>query len=85
MCILSIFRKAPDDNLIRVQREVGLCGWHQRVESPGEGRARRALNVQDSEVTVHSGKRKSSLSSQNGKRNSTYTAFQKGMLSFVLI
>lgn len=45
---------------------------------------RRALNVQDSDLAVHSRKRKSSLSSQNGKRNTTYTAFHKGILSFVL-
>lgn len=37
VCILSVYQKAPDDKLIRVQREVGLCGWHRHVKSPGEG------------------------------------------------
>lgn len=84
VCIFSIYQKAPDDILIRVQREVGLCGWHQPVESPGEGRRRRALNVQDSDVTVHSRKRKSSWSSRNGKGNTADIAFRKGVLAFVL-
>ena len=48
MSILSIYQKAPDDNLIRVQRDTGLCVWHQPVGSPGKGRTRRALDVQDS-------------------------------------
>ena len=59
MCILNIYQKAPDDNLIRVQRDAGLCVWHQPMDSPGKGRTRRALDVQDSrrydkrEKTVH--------------------------------
>ena len=48
MCILNIYQKAPDDNLIRVQRDAGLCVWHQPMDSPGKGRTRRALDVQDS-------------------------------------
>lgn len=31
-----------------VQRDAGLCVWHRPVDSPGKGRTRRALAVQDS-------------------------------------
>lgn len=50
--ILSIYQKAPDDNIIPVQREAGLCVWHQPAEGPEEGRTRGALNVRDSGIAV---------------------------------
>lgn len=44
VCSSSIDQKAPDDNLLRGQREAGLCVWHQPVESPGEGRPGEPLS-----------------------------------------
>lgn len=35
--ILSMYQKAPDDNLIRGQREVRRCVWHRTVDGPGRG------------------------------------------------
>lgn len=52
VCILNIYQKAPGNNLIRVQREMG-CMWHQPVASPGEGRQRRALDVHDSDIDMY--------------------------------
>lgn len=43
VCALSIYQKAPDDNLFRGQRKTGFCVRHQPVESPGEGRMREPL------------------------------------------
>lgn len=69
--ILSIYQKAPDDNLIRLQREGALCVAPSCGKSR-RGRTRWALDVRDSDVPVDSRKRKSRACSQNGKRNTTW-------------
>lgn len=51
-CTLSVYQKAPDDKLIRVQGEAGLRVWHQPVGRPGQGRMGQPL-VSDSDVATH--------------------------------
>lgn len=57
VCASSVYQKAPDDKLLRVQGEAGLRVWHQPAGSPGQGRTGQPL-VSDSDVTTHSRRHK---------------------------
>jgi hypothetical protein len=52
--------KASDDNLTRVQRKAELL-YGTNLWKVQEGRERRALKIQDSDVDTYSRKRKSSF------------------------
>lgn len=56
-CTSSVYQKAPDDTLLRVQGEAGLRVWHRPVGRPGQGRTGQPL-VSDSDVAAHSGRQK---------------------------
>lgn len=83
VCASSVYQKAPDDKLLRVQGEAGLRVWHQPAGSPA-GEDGAALSVR---LRCHHAQQKtqSRLRPQNGKRKTTQRASQIGTLSLTVV